>query len=100
MSIGENGRVCIGANVHLREFDGELVLLDLAGGNYFGLDAIGARMWKHLAEGASPAEVASQLVNEYDIDQPRLLADIITLADELLVRGLVVVRTKTVETAP
>ena len=46
------------------------------------------------------AEVATKLVDEYDVAQPQLLADIITLTDELLLRGLVVVRTEVAETAP
>ena len=91
MSLGANVRVSAGANVHAREFDGEMVLLHLERGDYFGLDAIGAQAWKRLVEGASPAEITDELVERYDVERSKLLADIVALTDQLVQRGLLVV---------
>ncbi len=90
MSIGEDGRVEIGKGVHVREFDGETVLLDLERGEYFGLDEIGALMWRALAGGESPREVASRLVADFDVEPARLLSDVVSLADQLIARRLAV----------
>ncbi len=38
-------------DVVAREVGGEMVLLDLASGQYFGLDRIGGRIWELLTEG-------------------------------------------------
>ena len=35
----------------------EIVLLDLTSGTYFGLDAVGARIWQLIAAGQSLAKI-------------------------------------------
>jgi hypothetical protein len=85
-----NPRVKPGDDVHVREFDGELVLLDLRGGDYFGLDAIGKSLWVGLLEGLSVHEVASRLVEHYDVEIDVLEHDLQALYDKMLARGLIV----------
>lgn len=77
-------------SVHAREFDGELVIVDLHHGDYFGLDEVGARMWGDLVRGKSPREIALALVADYDADEARLLGDVVKLAQDCLGRGLLV----------
>jgi hypothetical protein len=75
--------------VHARRFDGELVLLDLAGGEYYALNAIGATIWEALTAGNTLAEVARLLTAHYDVGFDDALADCLGLTAELLDRGLV-----------
>lgn len=76
-------------HVYARDFDGELVLLDLAKGSYYGLDAIGARLWKGIALGRTVAEIADELVPEYDVELSTLRADLLDLLRDLQTKGLV-----------
>lgn len=77
-------------SVFSREFDGELVLLDLARGEYFGLDDIGARLWLALTEGRDVPSVVEDVTREYDVDVATVTADLEALTAELLARGLLV----------
>ena len=77
------------SDVFARPFDGELVVLDLAGGEYYGLDAIGAEVWKALEQGTSLASVVDRLLVEYEVDRSTLEADILALLSELETKGLV-----------
>ncbi len=86
-SLGRDGRVTLRENVHAREFDGELIVLDLEAGEYFALNATGARMWQALVAGRSPVEVARELEPDYDVGIEQLVGDCVALADELLERG-------------
>lgn len=79
-------------DVHVRSFDGELVILDLAGGHYYGVSEVGARLWAGLLSGKTTREVASELRGLYDVDQDKLLDDLVALTNELLRRGLVRVK--------
>jgi hypothetical protein len=88
-SLGARGRTRPAPSVHARAFDDELVLLDLAAGEYFALDAIGARLWQRLGAGSTIEDVAREIVDEYDVGPDRALADLVSLADELVARGLV-----------
>jgi hypothetical protein len=82
--------ICEG--VSAREFDGEWIVLDLSGGNYFGLDELGGRIWEHLRAGKSPAEIAALLAPSYDVAETTVLDDVLRLVDELVERGLVRIR--------
>ncbi len=88
MTIGKFGRVRPTRAVHAREFDGEMVLLNLEKGEYFGLDELGARLWRGLEMGKSVSEIALQIAPDHDVEPDRLLTDLVALTDELVRRGL------------
>jgi hypothetical protein len=92
MSIGKSGRVRPNDGVHAREFDGEMVLLDLDRGEYFGLDELGCVAWKGFVNGESPQEIADRIGPEQNVASERLLSDLVALADELVARKLAVPR--------
>lgn len=79
-----------GDGVHARRFDGELVIVDLARGNYFGLDEVGAEIWEGLLRGESIAIVVSRLEQSFDASRTELEADASGLVRELLANGLLV----------
>jgi hypothetical protein len=83
-------RMSVPPHVYAREFDGETVLLDLAKGDYFGLDELGGRLWRGLSQGRSTREVAEEVAPDYAVEFPRLLADLTELATELSRRGLLI----------
>ena len=66
----------------------EVVVLDMAGGEYFSLDAVGAKVWKDLIDGESVAQVIASLAGEYAADVPRIEADVLALVAELISRRL------------
>jgi hypothetical protein len=78
-------------SVHTRLFDSDLVILDLARGEYLALDAIGTILWQGLEAGRSLEDVADDIVDEYDVELEQVMADLEALAEDLVVRGLFVV---------
>jgi hypothetical protein len=72
-----------------RELGGEIVILDLASGNYFGLDEVGARIWKLIGEGKTLGETLDILLAEYEVERPQLEADLLGLVERLEAQGLV-----------
>jgi Coenzyme PQQ synthesis protein D (PqqD) len=82
-------RIRIGSGVSAREFDGEWIVLDLSGGNYFGLDEIGGAIWQGLQEKKSLEEIAHALAARYDAVESVILDDVLALVGELLERRLV-----------
>ncbi len=53
-----------------REVAGEMVLLDLASGQYFGLDPVGSRIWDRLAQGPCSFTDLCDII-EAEFDAPR-----------------------------
>ena len=75
-----------------RELDGQSVLLNLATGMYFGLDAVGTHVWQLAAENGSLGWIADRLHDEYDADPDTIARDLLALAGTLVDKGLWTIR--------
>jgi hypothetical protein len=95
MNITPATRVTVARDVYAREFDGDLVIVDLKGGDYFGLDVVGARVWASLVGGASVEEVVKHIAATHDAPRDRVLADVIAVTEQLVRRGLLVPESET-----
>jgi hypothetical protein len=82
--------VTISSSVISRQLGDEFVLLDLASGNYYGLDAVGARIWQLFVEGKSPQEVEARLRAEYEVTRETLRTDFERLLGDLIAKGLLI----------
>jgi hypothetical protein len=72
-----------------RDLQGELVLLSLNSGHYFGLDALGTRIWHLLGEGQSLEEVVQILVRDHDVTEAQCRQDLLNLIAEMRDKGLI-----------
>jgi hypothetical protein len=82
--------VRLSADVIFRELDGEAVLLDFATGRYFGLNAVGTRVWTLLADGATVDDAVAAVTAEFDAAGDQIARDVEELVGELVSRGLLV----------
>jgi hypothetical protein len=71
------------------EVDGTVVMMSLGRGKYFGLDAVGTRVWELLEQPRSIAGICEALLSEYDVDAATCERDVIELVSELLGEELV-----------
>src|SRR5215471_4616908 len=71
-----------------RELDDQSVLLNLATGIYFGLDAVGTHVWRLASENGSLRWISARLADEYDAEPSAIERDLLTLADALVATGL------------
>lgn len=73
-----------------RVLDGEAVLLDTDGGAYFGLNAVGTRVWELIgAAGTTEADLLTTLLAEFDVSREVLAKDLTDLLAGLQKRGLI-----------
>ena len=72
-----------------QEVEGEMVLLDLEGGQYYVLDDVGTRMWRLLEEHGDVDAIVRTMLDEFDVDEARLRADVDALVAKLGAAGLV-----------
>jgi hypothetical protein len=74
--------------VIFRELDGEAVVLNLDTGIYFGLDAVGTRIWRLLEERKPLKAVLDTLIDEYEAPPDRLQRDLLAFVERLDDKGL------------
>ena len=83
-----DARLTIPTQVMSRLVGEETVLLDLASGHYFGLDAVGKLIWESVSDGQSLTDAVDAIVAEYEVDKSQAEADVTAFADQLVERGL------------
>ena len=81
--------ITISKDVLAQELAGETVLLDLCSENYFGLDAVGTRVWQLLNEGRTGSDLIDTLQDEYEVEREVLEKDIFELLERLSDAGLI-----------
>ena len=67
----------------------ETVILGMEDGVYYGLDAVGARVWALLATPHRVSELVRAVVGEFDVTSEQCERDVLALLDELSERRLV-----------
>jgi hypothetical protein len=71
------------------DLEGDAAILNLKTGVYYGLDDIGASVWRMLNEPRRVDDLVDALLGEYEVDREECQRDLIALLGELAVRGLV-----------
>jgi hypothetical protein len=83
-----NQKVTLSSEALSQEVAGETVIMDLASETYFGLDAVGTRIWQLLQDQHSLQSVFDTLQLEYDVPAATLTEDLEHLLSELHQAGL------------
>jgi len=71
------------------EIDGEVVLMGIESGNYYGFDEILSRIWNIIETPTSISSLIDQLIQEYDVDRNECETDVLSTLNELLKDDLI-----------
>ncbi len=82
-------QVRIPDDVIFNELQGEMVLLNLKTGIYFGLDPVGTRAWQLLRGDGRLGVVRDAMLKEYEVSADRIWKDLHDLITRLTEKGLV-----------
>jgi len=89
-TISENSRVAVTSNqVSGDLLDGEVVIMNLKDGVYYGLNSIGGRIWALIHQPKTVSELRDILLQEYDVDKERCTDELLALLQDLVSRGLI-----------
>ena len=70
-------------NIVTRLVGDEMILLDTVSGNYFSLNAVGARIWEMAKAGLSRSAICESLVSEFEVDLATAASDVGSLEGKL-----------------
>lgn len=68
---------------------GEALIVEMKSGHYFGLDAVGTRIWELIREERTVGGIVGAMLEEFDVEEATLRTDLERLLMELEARGLV-----------
>lgn len=82
-------QVRVSEDAVFRELDGEAVILQLDGGLYFGLDAIGTRLWQLIEGHGTLSQVFEIALEEFEVAPAVLERDLLDLVRQLEEKHLI-----------
>jgi hypothetical protein len=71
-------------SVRTAEVDGEIVMMSVERGRYFGLDDIGSDIWKRIDPPCSFARLIEGLVADYEVDRATIIMDVQSLLGRMV----------------
>lgn len=80
-----------GDDVLASDVGDDVVMMDLEKGAYYGLQAVGARVWSCLEQPVAVKTICARLMGEYEVDETSCFRDVTGFLDQLLEEGLVTV---------
>ena len=71
------------------DLGGEVAILNLRAGMYYGLDDVGARVWQLLQEPAVVGDIQATIAQEYEVEPARARKDVLSLLKQMADEGLI-----------
>ena len=91
-TVSEHSTVVAAKDQVSSDLGKEVAILDLKAGVYYGLDAVGARIWNLLQEPRTVNEIRDIILKEYDVAPERCERDLLALLRRLAAEGLIEVK--------
>jgi Coenzyme PQQ synthesis protein D (PqqD) len=82
-----NSRLIRSSDLVATEMDGDIVMMHISSGQYFGISGVGSRIWALLEHPITLDELISTIVNEYVVDEQTCRNDIQKFMQSLLEQG-------------
>ena len=87
--ISERSTIVVTKDQVSADLSGEAAILNLKTSTYFGLNTVGASIWKLVREPKTVNQIRDAIIQEYDVEPDRCEHDILELLQELSKHGLI-----------
>jgi hypothetical protein len=94
-AVSEHSTVVAAQGQVSSDLGGEVAILNLDAGMYYGLDEVGARIWELIQEPKIVKQIQIAILVEYDVESSRGEHDVLTLLQDLADEGLIEVKNET-----
>ena len=93
LTLEPHMRVCRAGDILDDDLDGELVMMDIERGSYFGLNKTATRIWALLEQPVVIKDLCEQLTSEFNVPAEQCSKEVSVFLQNLLARGLLQVVT-------
>jgi hypothetical protein len=87
--VSETTSIARSPSVLAAEVDGEIVMMSIEKGCYFGLDDIASDIWKRIEPACTFAALIDGLVADYDSDRETIARDVRSLLETMAAQDVV-----------
>jgi hypothetical protein len=72
--------------------DGEIVMMSIDQGEYYGLDEIGSRIWELLENPITLEQLINKLIEEFEVDEETCKSDTLDFLNQMLEKNIVFIQ--------
>lgn len=69
--------------------DGEIVMMSIENGEYYGLDEVGSRIWELLENPVTFEQLVNTLVEEFEVDVETCKADTLEFLNQMVEKKII-----------
>lgn len=88
-SINRHSKVTVTPDQVSSEVSGEIIILQVKDGMYFGLDDVGAVVWQAIQTPRTVDEIVNTMMGEFEVDREKCQADVCALLEQMAAAKLV-----------
>ena len=71
------------------EMDGDLVMMSIENGEYYGIGGVGTRIWELLDQPTTIQQLVETIKTDFDIEEDRCRDDVLSFSEKLFELGLI-----------
>ena len=90
-ALSADSRIVAATDLLTSDLSGEMVLLHLADGVYYGLDVVGAHVWRLLDRPRTIRAIVDDVVAHYDVERARCESDVLAFLGDLRSHELIAI---------
>ncbi|HHT62706.1 MAG: lasso peptide biosynthesis PqqD family chaperone [Bacillota bacterium] len=83
------------AGIITADLDGEIAMMSLEKGKYYGLNSVASRIWEFLDQPVTVQELTKRLMKEYQVDEDTCFRETSLFLNKLFQEGLISLDFKT-----
>ena len=91
MNVNLNSVVSRNPEIVHSDMDGEVVMMSVTNGEYYGIDAIGSDIWNLLEDELSIKELCGKLCEVYDVSEDQCQQEVMGFIGQLLENKVVLI---------
>lgn len=82
-NIHLNSKVVLSTQQVSAELANEEVILNLKNNVYYGLNEVGAEIWKYIKQSKSVSEIIDHILDQYEVERQQCEQDILAILNDL-----------------
>ncbi|MDX8378197.1 MAG: lasso peptide biosynthesis PqqD family chaperone [Mariprofundales bacterium] len=83
MSINLNNTVRRHPEIVHNDMDGEIVMMSVKNGSYFGLNNVGSKIWEMLEQEMSGQQICEKLLEQFDVTEQQCHDEVILFLEKM-----------------
>ncbi len=95
--VTTNSIVVVSKDQVSSDLAGEIAILNLKAGAYYGLDDVGARVWNLIQKPKRVSEVRDAILEEYEVEPDRCEQDLLALLEKMAAEELIEIKDEATE---